>query len=676
VKKCKFNFLSQNFLSGIKRNCVYLCIPSFRWLVNHLPVQSHFPDNIGKFIKLNWFDKFDNNATNNGRSGICLTDSTLNNLTGNNASFNAENGINLHNSSGNFLTDNTAFNNTLYGILLNSSSNENVLTGNNASFNGEAGFGIVDSQGNNLTGNAATGNLGAGFSLVNATGNNLTANDAVANVLCGISLHNATLNNLFDNNATNNGMSGICLTDSPLNNVSGNNASHNAINGINLFNSSNNTLDTNSVTGNGIAGIFLNGTSNNNTLTDNLATHNTVAGIIVRDSGYNNLTGNDVLFNLDSGIYLFNSTHNLINGNNMSYNEKSGMILDSSDSNTVMSNYITHNNQSGILLNSSGNNLIYNNYFNNWNNTEFNGSTPANTWNVPKTPGQNIIGGGLLGGNYWARPDGTGWSQTQPTDTDGFVIYPLVLASNNTDYLPLGEKYIPPVPPVPPGPVPIPPRPSLYWNAAFVSDTIPSEMCACRNYSVNVTVNNTGTTGWLQNDVDLGAYNDDARKFNPIRVTLEPGTFVGPEQTYTFQFELKTPCTPGIYNPQYRMIRNDGFWFGDILKLTIDVRDCGNMTGTIVTQARGKVSTADLISRHASGTPADSAILLGGTGVSYEHMNVQEMTVTRPGIYPQTSTQERLDKFREVQTVNTAGRIHEILVSRGILSLLAISVAG
>ena len=50
------------------------------------------------------------------------------------------------------------------------------------------------------------------------------------------------------------------------------------------------------------------------------------------------------------------------------------------------------------------------------------------------------MGGPYLGGNYWAEPDGTGWSQTvADADYDGIGDSPCVLAAGNTDSLPLVE---------------------------------------------------------------------------------------------------------------------------------------------------------------------------------------------------------------------------------------------
>lgn len=66
-----------------------------------------------------------------------------------------------------------------------------------------------------------------------------------------------------------------------------------------------------------------------------------------------------------------------------------------------------------------------------------------NSWNTTKTEAKavtniNIIRGRFMGGNYWAKPDGTGYSQTcGDFDKDGICDEPYVLEENNIDYLPL-----------------------------------------------------------------------------------------------------------------------------------------------------------------------------------------------------------------------------------------------
>ena len=155
--------------------------------------------------------------------------------------------------------------------------------------------------------------------------------------------------------------------------------------------------------------------------------------------------------NLFHGIYLSNSRNNTLNNNN-AFKNNYGIYLSNSWNNTMNGNYINSNYNHGIYLSSSlpssNSNNIYNNYFNNTVNFGFTGSyTGINTWNITRTSYTNIIGGPYLGGNFWANPDGTGFSQTcADPDKDGICNSIYALASGNVDYLPLtipaGYSYI------------------------------------------------------------------------------------------------------------------------------------------------------------------------------------------------------------------------------------------
>jgi PGF-pre-PGF domain-containing protein len=57
------------------------------------------------------------------------------------------------------------------------------------------------------------------------------------------------------------------------------------------------------------------------------------------------------------------------------------------------------------------------------------------------TGDNNIIDGAYIGGNFWARPDGTGWSQIKPSLGNGFCqLHEINGDGNNIDYLPLTKN--------------------------------------------------------------------------------------------------------------------------------------------------------------------------------------------------------------------------------------------
>lgn len=97
-----------------------------------------------------------------------------------------------------------------------------------------------------------------------------------------------------------------------------------------------------------------------------------------------------------------------------------------------------YDNGVGISGGNSAHNYIYNNYFNNTVNAVGLDVLPEHTLSVPITNGPNIVGGPKIGGNYWAKPDGSGFSQTHPDlNGDGFCDEPYVVTECGIDYYPL-----------------------------------------------------------------------------------------------------------------------------------------------------------------------------------------------------------------------------------------------
>ncbi len=137
-----------------------------------------------------------------------------------------------------------------------------------------------------------------------------------------------------------------------------------------------------------------------------------------------------------ANIYLNSASINITN-NTIANSSYYGIYLTDSTSALIKDNYIS-NNEYGLSLSSSGS-TIYNNYFNNTNNVLF-GGTIYNTWNISKQAGVNIVGGPYLGGNFWANPEDSGFSQTcTDSDSDGICDSSYMLDTNNIDYLPLAR---------------------------------------------------------------------------------------------------------------------------------------------------------------------------------------------------------------------------------------------
>ncbi len=164
--------------------------------------------------------------------------------------------------------------------------------------------------------------------------------------------------------------------------------------------------------------------------------------VVYKNAAGDTITGCTVTGNGYGVIYSDCAANGVVSDNDISRNER-GLYVYLSDGITVTRNRIESNSNTGIQFHTSGGGTIYNNKFNNNVNSAFTGEPfRANAWSV--TPGAswnpaNIMGGPKVGGNYWSRPDGTGFSQTNAdANDDGFIDIPNMLATLNVDSYPLG----------------------------------------------------------------------------------------------------------------------------------------------------------------------------------------------------------------------------------------------
>lgn len=422
--------------------------------------------------------------------GIYLDYSSNNNLlNNNNVSFNS-NGINLHQDSNtNMLRKNIIISNNDGGIILKGVLNNTIIDNTFI----HDGIGLEDSYLNKVINNTVNQkplvylenksnyiikNAGQVI-LVNS--NNITIkNMNLSNTLFGVELWKTgnskiLLNNFYNNaigivsilsnkNIVNNNKFfnndfGIIFVLSDNNSIYGNTVNTSHYHGIILDRSNNNNLNGSIVSKNfnGV-GIGLSG-SINNLVNANIANYNGI-GIDIGKSNNNKLIGNEISNNyagiwLDysnsntlkfnkamkniKGLWLSDSNYNILNSNFVIQNNFSGIDLSSFSNKNVLTNNTILKNSLGIGLYSSNYNMVYNNFFNNKNNSVIINST--NKWNVTRKLGKNIVGGPYIGGNFWAYPNGTGFSQKcKDNNNDGICDSRYIINSQNIDYLPLAEK--------------------------------------------------------------------------------------------------------------------------------------------------------------------------------------------------------------------------------------------
>ncbi|NVM23691.1 MAG: right-handed parallel beta-helix repeat-containing protein, partial [Desulfobacterales bacterium] len=393
-----------------------------------------------------------NNTATGNIYGILLNASSNNTLTDNNASYNKRIGIHIETGSiNNTIAGGTVRNNTYNpsddkeaGITILASSNNNTIAGVSIFNNSQNGI-YLEANFTKITSNNLWNNTWNGIYLKSSSGNSLTGNTASGNAY-GIWLKSSSNNNLTGNTADNN-TEGILLYSSSNNNFTDNNASYNQRAGIYIQTSSiKNTITGGTVHNNSYnpsdgkeAGITILASSDNNTITGVSIFNNSQNGIYL-EANFTNISSNTIQNNTWNGINLTSSDNNTLTNNTANNNTIGIALYDLSSNNTLTNNTADNNINTGIYLESSSNNSIYNNYFNNTNNTGFNGAT-NNTWNTTQTPGVNIAGGPYLGGNFWAYPNGTGFSQTCiDADFDGICDSSYSFGSGNVDYLPLSTK--------------------------------------------------------------------------------------------------------------------------------------------------------------------------------------------------------------------------------------------
>ncbi|MBP2146761.1 PGF-pre-PGF domain-containing protein [Methanofollis sp. W23] len=162
-------------------------------------------------------------------------------------------------------------------------------------------------------------------------------------------------------------------------------------------------------------------------------------GILVENRG-NVTIANVYLNSFDEGCVVRGGTGVELLGANPLNCERVGIKLENTAGCTVHKCTISENKGPGLEIIEGAENTIFNNRFKNTENVRLSGQN-IYVWNQTKTEGENILLGPYLGGNFWATPDGDGWSETHPdSDSDGICEEPFYLTENNVDFLPLHQS--------------------------------------------------------------------------------------------------------------------------------------------------------------------------------------------------------------------------------------------
>gem|GEM_PF-905623 len=265
-----------------------------------------------------------------------------------------------------------------------------------------------------------------------------------------------------------------------------------------------------SITGNGkgVTLDYFQSTDRTRTrIVDSTVSENTGTGISITDTSNLLVSNCTVSGNGRDGIYVEHSRAEVV-GSHIERNGRAGVQSSDRGASDIHGNWIEGNGQ-GVVVGGDWSSSVRNNYFNNTDNGYF-GPVEGGMLNYEKTAGRNIVGGPYLGGNFWANPEGTGFSQTHPdADRDGicdeyYVVNP---EEGITDDLPLAPwNGTPGTVPEPYKQHPVPGRIEaedydLGGETVSYHDTTPGNAGgAYRHDDVDIeTANGVTNVGWIRN---------------------------------------------------------------------------------------------------------------------------------------------------------------------------------
>jgi PGF-pre-PGF domain-containing protein len=269
----------------------------------------------------------------------------------------------------------------------------------------------------------------SGIAVLDRTGECRIENNKILNYVSGIDIPVGSTLNIVSRNEVSNCQDGIAVSEG-FENIVSNNKVSNCQSGITFRAGSGNIVRNNEIS-------------------------NCQSGITCME-GFDDTISNNEISSCGNGINIGNGDAisyeigTRVEGNKITKNNVGISVGGIGYGYIIADNTISFN-KYGYEDCTTGKNRIYNNYFNNTVNVKLQGNQKAqNIWNNSRTIGENIIGSSYIGGNYWARPAGDGFSQTHfDANGDGISEESFSLNGVNIDYLPLAvpaQKQVPLLP--------------------------------------------------------------------------------------------------------------------------------------------------------------------------------------------------------------------------------------
>jgi len=273
---------------------------------------------------------------------------------------------------------------------------------------GENGMDLYNVASSTINSNNASDNTGWGIHLYASSGNIVSGNvsdrctrtnlnESAGFLLVYGSDDNQILSNSFQYGGDGlfSGNEGGCPSDNNL--IQGNNGSYAGANAFEAtFESGNRFIGNIADFSN--YGFWLGYSHDGNVISSNSIRANNVSGIEIEHGQHNTIADNDIIGNGGSGIVLRTDgqPHFPINMPclNLPDPAASGFY-------TISNNRIYGNFGTAMVLTATSNCLIYNNLFGGPEAGTAISDGANNVWSIAPTPGSNVVGGPMLGGNWW-----------------------------------------------------------------------------------------------------------------------------------------------------------------------------------------------------------------------------------------------------------------------------------
>lgn len=189
-------------------------------------------------------------------------------------------------------------------------------------------------------------------------------------------------------------------------------------------------------------------------------------------------------------------------------------------------------------------------------------------------------------------------------------------------------------------------------NSEFVSQSVPANMNPGQAYVVTVSMRNTGSAVWTDAaGYKLGSQSpQDNTTWGLNRVPMP--TNVAPGVQANFSFFVTAPSQPGMYNFQWRMVRNPAGWFGQYsTNVVVNVGGVpvapANLTATIISNSQVNLNWQDL-SNNETGFKIERKPLTG----SYSQI---ALTAANATSYPNTGLSPSTSYCYRIRSTNANG---------------------